>query len=73
MYNLAKALASLYLALVQLLNYIKKAQIIEAKNKALKEGDQRDLESSLSDDGSTNVDNSPRYSGMHERPVKKKP
>jgi len=51
----------------------KKAQIIEAKNRALETGDQRDFENSLTDEDVV-IDLPPgSYNGMFERAAKKKP
>lgn len=63
MFKILSALASLYHAILSFINYMKKEELIRAKDKAL-EGDQRELEKLLSDNPVSNDD------GLPERSVK---
>lgn len=68
--KILKALASIYYLVENFLRFQKKQEIIDAKNKALENGDQRELEKVLSPvDNSVNND---KYPGMYERAIKKK-
>lgn len=68
--KILKAIASIYYLVENFLKFQKKQEIIDAKNKALENGDQRELEKVLSPvDNSVNND---EYPGMYERPIKKK-
>lgn len=57
------------------LNKMKKAEIINAKNEALENGDQRVFEKAISSDHEEVVLVLPsgKYNGLYERAVKKKP
>jgi len=68
--KILKALASIYYLVENFLKFQKKQDIIDAKNKALENGDQRELEKLLSN-SNANTDITHR-AGMQERPYKNK-
>lgn len=52
----------------------KRKQIIDAKNESIESGDQRGFENSINPNRDVHTDHvlSDKYSGMYERPAKKK-
>jgi hypothetical protein len=64
-----------FVSLIQkYLIFWKRKQIIDSKNDSIRKGDQRDFENTISSNSDVRDDHvlSDKYSGMYERPVKKK-